>query len=89
LAPPARSTLCPPAARDQHVTGSVSVAFSIAASGTIVSHSITRSSGNAAVDAAVHQIMSAAHPPPAPGRHFHGSISLDKFLGRDLAKSTN
>ncbi|QGM99994.1 TonB family protein (plasmid) [Methylocystis parvus] len=72
----------PPSARQSGSTGSVSVVFSIGPSGAITGHSITRSSGDSAIDAAVHQMMAASHPPPPPGGHFHGSVTISFGLAR-------
>ncbi|GAB1715828.1 MAG: hypothetical protein NTAFB05_08700 [Nitrobacter sp.] len=72
----------PASARSAGIAGSVGVVFSVGASGAIVSHSITRSSGNGALDAAVHGMMAAAHPPPPPGGHFRGSVTIHFNLGR-------
>jgi protein TonB len=58
------------------VTGTVGVVFTVGASGAIVSHTITHSSGNAAFDATVHQMMAASHPPAPPDGSFHGSVNI-------------
>ena len=49
-------------------TGSVGVAFTLAASGWVVSQSLTRSSGNATLDGAAKAIVSALQAPPPQGR---------------------
>jgi protein TonB len=46
------------------------VAFTVGPSGRVVSQSITRSSGNAALDNAAHAIVSAVSAPPPPGGTF-------------------
>jgi protein TonB len=63
-------------------TGSVGVSFTVGASGHIVSHSIDRSSGSAALDGAVHAMMAATHASPPPGGSFPGSIVIHFSLGR-------
>lgn len=72
----------PAGARETGATGAVGVVFSIGPSGAIVSHSITRSSGNGAIDGTVHQMMAASHPPPPPGGHFRGSVTISFNLAR-------
>ena len=71
----------PAYARERGTTGSASVVFSVGPSGAIVSHTITRSSGNGAIDAEVHQMMVASHPPPPPGGRFRGSVAISFNLG--------
>lgn len=72
----------PPSARQSGSTGSVGVMFSIGPSGAIMGHSITRSSGSGAIDAAVHQMLAASHPPPPPGGYFRGSVTISFDLTR-------
>jgi protein TonB len=60
----------------------VGVAFTVGSSGRIVSHSITKSSGNAALDARVHAMMEAVEAPPPPGGSFRGHITI-RFSGSD------
>ena len=72
----------PPSARQNGATGSVGVVFAIGPSGAVTSHAITRSSGNGAIDAAVHQMLAVSHPPPPPGGHFHGSVTISFDLSR-------
>ncbi|HUZ91400.1 MAG TPA: TonB family protein [Methylocella sp.] len=72
----------PASAREAGATGSVGVVFSVGASGAIVSHSITRSSGNSAIDATVHEMMASSHPPPPPGGHFRGSVTISFNMAR-------
>ncbi|WP_294534216.1 TonB family protein [uncultured Rhodoblastus sp.] len=76
----ARHKVYPAAARAAQATGSVGVAFTVGASGRVVSHSITRSSGNAALDAAVHAMMAAVHAPPPPGGVFRSSTNINFSL---------
>jgi len=71
----------PSSARESGATGSVGVVFSISSTGAIVSHTITRSSGNSALDAEVRQMMSSTHPPPPPGGSFRGSVTISFNLG--------
>jgi len=66
----------PAEARNAGITGRVGVAFTLNAAGSIIAHHITRSSGNSAIDAAVHQMMAASHPPPPPGGNFRGSVTI-------------
>jgi hypothetical protein len=42
----------------------------VGASDALSSHSRTRSSGHAVLDAIVRDMRVAAHPPPPPGRYF-------------------
>lgn len=71
-----RHTFYPAAARAVGATGSVGVAFTVGPSGRVISQSVTRSSGNAALDSAAHAIMSAVHTPPPPGGRFSTSTNL-------------
>jgi protein TonB len=71
-----RHTFYPAAARAVGATGTVGVAFTVGPSGRVISQSITRSSGNAALDAAAHAIMSAVRTPPPPGGRFSTSTNL-------------
>lgn len=66
----------PTSAREADVIGVVGVAFTVGPGGTIVSHSITRSSGSGALDGAVHGMMRAVRLPPPPGGVFRSSISI-------------
>lgn len=77
-----RHKFYPPAARAAGETGSVGVTFVIGPSGRVVSHAITSSSGSAALDAAVRNMMASAHAPPPPGGSFRGSININFNLGR-------
>jgi protein TonB len=72
----------PPSARERGATGSVGVVFSIGPSGAVTSHAITRSSGNGAIDAAVHQMLAVSRPPPPPGGYFRGSVVISFDLSR-------
>jgi periplasmic protein TonB len=71
-----RHSFYPAAARAAGATGSVGVAFTVGPSGRVISQSVTRSSGNAALDGAAHAIMSAIHTPPPPGGRFSTSTNL-------------
>ena len=71
-----RHKFYPAAARAAGALGSVGVAFSVGPSGAITSHSVTRSSGDSALDAAASQMLAAAHPPPPPGGSFHGATTI-------------
>lgn len=66
----------PSAAREANVTGVVVVAFTVGPRGTIVGHSILRSSGQAILDGAVHAMMGAVRLPPPPGGVFRSSVSV-------------
>jgi protein TonB len=72
----------PPDALAAGVEGRVGLIVSIGPSGAILSHAITRSSGNAAIDASVRQMVAASHPPPPPGGSFRGSVVINFNLGR-------
>lgn len=56
----------PAAARSQRVEGTVYVSFSLDASGTVLRAAITRSSGNADLDAEVLSLVKRSSPLPAP-----------------------
>jgi periplasmic protein TonB len=72
----------PASARENGSGGAVGVVFSIGPSGAIVSHMIIRSSGNSAIDATVHQMMTSSHPQPPSGGHFRGSVSISFNLAK-------
>lgn len=76
----ARHKVYPAAARAAHATGSVGVVFTVGASGRVISHSITRSSGNSALDGAVHAMMAAVRAPPPPGGIFRSSTTINFSL---------
>jgi protein TonB len=76
----ARHKVYPAAARAAQATGSVGVTFTVGPSGRIVSHSITRSSGNALLDGAVHAMMAAVHAPPPPDGVFRSSTTVNFSL---------
>jgi periplasmic protein TonB len=75
-----RHKIYPSEARAEGAQGRVGVILTIGPSGAIISHSITRSSGNSAIDAAVHQIVASSHPPPPPGGSFRGSVGINFSL---------
>jgi protein TonB len=72
-----RRKIYPSSARAAGVTGSVGLAFTVGASGEIVSHAITRSSGSAALDGAVEAMIAAVRAPPPPGGSFHASTTVN------------
>lgn len=72
----------PAEARAARIEGTVVLAFVIGPAGAIVSHSIARSSGNAALDAAVHAMAAAAHFDPPPGGRFASSIPIRFRMAR-------
>lgn len=57
-----------PKSSDSH-TGSIHVAFTIGASGRVVSHKVQNSS-NPALEPVVGQILASVHTPPPPGGSF-------------------
>ena len=71
-----RRKFFPAAARQAGATGAVGVAFTIGPSGRVVRQSITRSSGNGALDGAARAILSAVHTPPPPGGSFSTATSI-------------
>jgi protein TonB len=75
-----RHRVYPAAARAAGVTGSVGVAFTVGPSGRVVSHSITRSSGDPSLDQATHAIMNAVQAPPPPGGRFSTSTTIQFSL---------
>lgn len=66
----------PAEARRRGERGVVGVAFQVGPSGTILSHSITQSSGSGALDAAANRMVAAARLPPPPGGAFRGTILI-------------
>ncbi|NLH79550.1 MAG: energy transducer TonB [Phyllobacteriaceae bacterium] len=72
----ARHKHYPAGAKHAGTTGSVGVAFTIGSGGSIVSHTIVRSSGYAVLDNAVHAMMRGVHLPPPPGGHFSSSVTV-------------
>ena len=71
-----RRKFYPPAARSSGVQGVVIVAFTVGLSGQVTGHSITRSSGQPALDQAVHQMMASVSLPPPPGGVFRASVPI-------------
>ncbi len=71
-----RHTFYPTAARAEGSTGVVGVAFTIGPSGRLAALSITRSSGNPALDAAARTTLRAIHTPPPPGGRFSTSTNI-------------
>jgi protein TonB len=66
----------PEAARAAGVTGSVGVSLTVGPSGRVVSHAITRSSGNVALDREVDAMMTAVQAPPPPGGSFQAAVTI-------------
>ena len=62
------------------MTGSVGVAFTVGASGDVISHAITRSSGSAELDGAVEAMMAAVRAPPPPGGVYRASTTVNFSL---------
>jgi TonB family protein len=71
-----RRKFYPPAARQAGIEGVVMVAFTVGASGRVTQHSITRPSGHAALDSAVHQMMGQVGLPPPPGGTFRAMVPI-------------
>jgi periplasmic protein TonB len=65
----------PPAARGAR--GVVSVAFTIGQTGALASFAITRSSGDAELDAAARMLVQSAHFPPPPAGPVHIATSFN------------
>jgi protein TonB len=72
-----RHKFYPAAARAAGISGSVGVAFTIGPSGRVVSQSVTRSSGNGALDSAARVILSSIHTPPPPGGRFSTRTNIN------------
>ncbi|MEE7502580.1 energy transducer TonB [Methylobacterium mesophilicum] len=72
----------PAAARDRHASGVVLVTFLVGPSGRVLSASVARSAGDAALDQAAVQAVRSASLPPPPGGHFGGRIAIDFTLKR-------
>jgi protein TonB len=64
------------AVRAAGITGSVGLTFTIGPAGRVIRQSVTRSSGNGALDGAARAIISAIHPPPPPNGSFSSTIVL-------------
>ncbi len=67
----------PPAARARGVKGVVGVVFAIGPSGALASFAITRSSGDADLDAAARTLVQSTHFPPPPGGAVRVSTSFN------------
>ena len=67
----------PPAARARGAKGVVGVAFTIGPSGALTAFAITRSSGDADLDAAARALVQSAHFPPPPGGSAHVATSFN------------
>lgn len=66
----------PAAARAAGITGSVEISFTVGPNGRVSSGIITRSSGNALLDAAARAMMDAVSAPPPPGGQFSSSTTI-------------
>lgn len=71
-----RRKFYPPSARASGVEGVVTVIFTVGAGGHVTGHAITRSSGEPALDQAVHQMMAAVSLPPPPGGVFRATVPI-------------
>jgi protein TonB len=71
-----RRKFYPPSAREEGTEGVVTVAFTIGSSGRITQHAITRASGHAILDNAVHQMMARVELPPPPGGSFRAVVPI-------------
>lgn len=69
----ARRKRYPPQAQAAGEEGTVTVSFTIGASGRVSQYAITRSSGHASLDAAVSRMMAAVTLPPPPGGSFQAT----------------
>jgi periplasmic protein TonB len=72
----------PDSARSAGIQGTAVVAFTIGPSGRVLRHSITRSSGNATLDNAVHQMMTELSLPPPPAGTFRATAPIQFTLRR-------
>lgn len=71
-----RRKFYPAAARSSGARGVVLVNFTVGSSGHVTQHSIARSSGQPALDQAVHQMMASVSLPPPPGGVFRASVPI-------------
>ena len=71
-----RHKVYPAAARAMGATGAVIVVLSVDGTGRIVSHAITRSSGNADLDREVDVMLAGVRAPPPPGGSFHAAVTI-------------
>jgi protein TonB len=71
-----RHKVYPEAARERGATGAVGVRLTVGPNGRIISHAVTRSSGDSDLDAAVGAMMAAVEAPPPPGGLFVGNIVI-------------
>ena len=71
-----RRKFYPPSARASGIEGVVVVKFTIGAAGSVISHHITRSSGQPQFDRAVHQMMASVSVPPPPGGSFRATVPI-------------
>ncbi len=70
----------PEAARPAHAQGTVMIAFTVGRSGRVTSHSITRSSGNAILDASANQTVAALSLPPPPNGSYSALAPINFTL---------
>jgi protein TonB len=77
-----RRKFYPAGARSSGTHGVVVVTFTIGPGGHVTEHSITRSSGQPALDQAVHQMMASVSLPPPPGGSFRASVPIHFDLAR-------
>ncbi len=78
----ARHKHYPDSAKSQRIQGTAVLSFVIGPSGSLVSSSITRSSGNDQLDAAVRAMAAASHFPPPPGGRFASAIPVHFSMAR-------
>jgi periplasmic protein TonB len=58
----------------EDVEGVVEVSFSVGASGRLMSHGVTRPSGNFQIDRAIRAMLASMSLPPPPGGSFSGAV---------------
>ena len=71
----------PEAARPARLTGVVMAAFTIGANGQVSAISIMQSSGHAALDGAVRQLITALTLPPPPGGPIRVDVPVEFKVG--------
>jgi periplasmic protein TonB len=60
----------------EDVEGVVGISFSVGPSGRLVSHGISRASGNFAIDSAIRSMLGSLSFPPPPGGSFSGNVTV-------------
>jgi protein TonB len=60
----------------EDVAGIVGLTFMVGPSGRLVSHAISRPSGNFEIDRAIRGMMATVSFPPPPGGHFDGNVTV-------------